>query len=161
MGKVTLIAEPSVDVVRKICQNLRARDRQEIFATKWTDDPEEVVAGVIASGAFRWAALVDGEPVALIGARPRWPGVWSMWAFGTDRWPEVVRTLTKHAKRFMMPALMNAGAVRADCHALAEHTDARRWLERLGATAETELAAWGKNGQSFVCYVWTRKQLEG
>ena len=154
---VELSPEPPRADVEYIVANLRERDRAEIFATKWTTDEAELVEAVLAAGAFQWAAYVNGEPVALIGASPRWPNVWSMWAFGTDKWPLAVRRLTKHAKNFMFPALMNAGAVRADCYALETHEDARRWLKALGAIEEQRLANWGKNGETFVCYCWLRK----
>lgn len=155
---VTLKAEPPREDVEYIIANLRERDRAEIFATKWVDDDHSaLVEAILHAGAFQWAAYLDGEPVAMIGATPRWPGVWSMWAFGTDKWPRVARRLTKHAKRFMFPALMNAGAIRADCYALETHADARRWLTALGAIEEQRLANWGKNGETFVCYCWLRK----
>lgn len=155
---VELRPEPPYEDVLEVARNMRSRDQEEIFATRWLDAPEDLAASVMSSGAFRWGAYVDGKPVAMIGATPRWPKVWSVWAFGTDEWPRAVRTLTKHVKKFMIPALQNAGAVRADAYALSTHKDARRWLTALGAHVETTLANWGKDGQTFVCYCWLRKE---
>lgn len=159
--RVELRAEPPFEDVLVVASNLRARDQEEIFATRWADSPEQLAGDVVKTGAFRWGAYVDGKPVAMIGAAPAWPNVWSVWAFGTDDWPRAVRALTKHVRRFMIPALMKAGAQRAFCYAMASHDDARRWLTALGAVEETTLANWGKNGQTFVCYCWLRKDENG
>lgn len=160
MARVELRAEPPFEDMLYIAQNLRERDREELFATRYGDDPADLARDALMSGAFRWAAYLDGRPVAAIGAFPRWPNVWSAWAYGTDEWPQVVLTLTKHARRFMMPAIYRSGAIRMDAMALSTHHDARRWLASLGAKPETTLANWGKSGQTFVCYVWTRKDTK-
>jgi hypothetical protein len=140
-----------------ITRNLRPRDKEELFATRFGDDPEAFASSIAQTGSFQWGVYLDGVPVAAIGAMPRWPGVWSMWAFGTDDWPKVALTLTRHVRRFMIPALLRAGAHRADAAALATHTDARRWLEAVGAKPENVLDKYGRNGETFVLYVWTRE----
>ena len=156
-ARVELRAEPAYADVLRVAENLRERDREELFATRYGDDPADVARDAVASGAFRWGAYLDGEPVAMIGAFPRWPGVWTAWAYGTDDWPRAVLTVTKHVKRFMLPALYRAGATRVDACAMENHTDARAWLGALGAEPEIVLHKWGKNGQSFINYIWTRE----
>jgi hypothetical protein len=153
---IELRAEPSYDDMLHIAHNLRARDREELFATRYGDDPAGIARDAVHTGAFRWGVYHDGTPIAAVGAMPRWPRVWSAWAYGTDDWPLGVRAVTKHVRNFMLPALYNAGAIRVDALSLASHTDARRWLELLGANAEFTLDNWGKNGETFVSYVWTR-----
>lgn len=157
---VTLKHAPGFSACHRVACNLRERDKKELFATRYGNDPADLARDATRSGDFRWSACVDGVPVALIGAMPRWPGVWSAWAYGTDEWPAVVGTLTRHVRRFMLPALFNAGAHRVDAFALAEHDDARKWLEFLGAEQENTLDKWGKNGETFVCYVWTREKTK-
>lgn len=152
---VTLRSEPTFEEALYVAENLRERDRREIFATRWEDDPNGLALDTVAAGGFSWVASYKDRPVAVIGATPRWPKVWTAWAYGTDEWPRVVRRLTKHVRRFMMPALRNAGAIRVDCIALEEHHDARRWLTALGAQQEKTLASWGRNGETFVGYSWT------
>jgi hypothetical protein len=141
-----------------IASNLRARDREEIFATRYTDDPDDLAKDTFNSGDFQWIAYHRETPVASIGAVPVWPGVWSVWAYGTDDWPKVALTLSKHAVRFMRPGMINAGGRRAQCHALQKHTQARKWLERMGFRAEATLDNFGKNGQTFVLYSWTTQK---
>lgn len=158
--KVELKSEPTFAACHRVACNLRDRDRKELFATSWRNDPAELARDATMTGAFRWAAYLDGTPVALIGAMPRWPGVWSAWAYGTDDWHHVVGALSRHVRRFMLPALFNAGAHRVDAFALAEHEDARKWLSFLGAEQQNTLDKWGKNGETFVCYVWTREKTK-
>jgi hypothetical protein len=158
--KVTLRHNPPLDDFIYVAANMRERDREEIFATRYGNDPVQVARDAKAGGEFAWVAYVDGLPAAAIGALPRWPRVWTVWAYGTDQWDTVVLALTRHVKRFMIPAIFNAGAIRADACALEKHEDARRWLEYLGAVAEKPLDNWGKNGERFVLYCWTRERTK-
>lgn len=158
--KVEIKPEPTFAACHRVACNLRERDKAELFATRWSNSPAELAQTAVHTGAFRWSACLDGTPEALIGAMPRWPGVWSAWAYGTDEWPRVVGALTRHVRRFMLPALFNAGAHRVDAFALEEHEDARKWLSFLGAEENNTLDKWGKNGETFVCYVWTRENTK-
>lgn len=143
-----------------ICCNLRAADREEVFANRWNDDPFALAQDTYNAGDFQWIAWRDGLPVASIGAIPVWPGVWQVWAYGTDDWLKVAVTLTKHVKRFMIPAIENTGAHRAQCFALGSHETARRWLERLGAAPECVLDNYGRHGQTFVLYSWRQRRAQ-
>jgi len=154
-----LEAGPNLETTEYIIQNLRERDKQEIFATRWGDDLEELVQDIQGYGEFQWTAVLDGTPVAIIGACPMWPGVWSVWAFGTEDWPKVVLKLTRHARQAMIPALHEQGAHRAECRALKVHEDACRWLELLGAHKEAELAGFGRQREDFILYVWSRNNV--
>lgn len=149
-------AEPPYEDVLAVAQNLRRRDAEEIFATRYGNDPADLARDTMLTGAFRWGFYLDDKPVAMLGAFPRWPNVWSLWAYGTDDWQKVILAMTKHATRFMKPAMYNAGAKRVDCMVLGTHTDSRTWLEHLGLRPEKTMDNWGKKGETFVCYCWTR-----
>lgn len=145
----------TIDAASYIVEHLRERDRVEIFAQRWDDDEKALVASIMSwAGAMTWAWWRDGRPVSLQGAWPIRPGVWSCWAFGTDEWPRVVLSMTRHSRRFIIPALLRAQFHRAEALALASHTDSRRWIEALGARQESILKAYGRNGEDFVMYRW-------
>lgn len=147
------VTRPAVEY---IIANLRLRDREEIFALRWDNDERALADDLLRfAGAMTWAWWRDGVPVSLQGAWPVRRGVWSCWAFGTDEWPRVVLSMTKHARRFIIPALLRARFHRAEAVALATHTDSRRWLEALGAREEGIRHGFGRNGEDFVSYVWT------
>jgi hypothetical protein len=158
-GRVEIRPAPPYEDVLHVTSNLRERDRQEIFALYFNESPEEVARDAVGCGEFRWGAYLDGEPVAMFGGYPRWPGVWSMWAYGTDKWPHVVRAITRQAVSFIVPAIYHSGAHRMDAFAYAGHTDARQWLQYLGADLEFRLEKWGKNCEDFVCYRMTREGM--
>lgn len=96
----------------------------------------------------------DGAPVAVIGALETWPTVWSVWMFATDRWPEVAVDATRFARRRLAPALLELGLRRAECRSSATHHAAHRWLAHLGARREAEYPDYGRNGETFIGFIW-------
>jgi len=157
---VTLRADPPSYDILYVMQNLRPLDRIEAASTSWSDDPVEWAATLLAAGEFQWVAYRDGIPVAVLGAAPAWPRVWSAWCMGTEDFPHVVRTITKHVKNFMVPALLNAGMVRMTAYAYEDYDATHRWLQFLGGKPEARLENWGKNGETFISYVWLREVAE-
>lgn len=156
---VILARNPSLRVLNYIMVRLREDDLREARATHPSDSPLDWASMLFQAGDFQWVAWHDGEPVASVGAMLRWPGVWSAWCLGTDKFPKVALSVTKHITRVMLPAVRAAGMHRADCFCLADYDKARRWLERMGAREEATLAKWGKNGETFVSYVWLRDEV--
>lgn len=146
--------------IRRVVQNLRPRDREELFALRWNDNEDELVQEIHGyAGAMSVCWTVDGEPVSLQGVAPVRPGVWQVWCFGTLSWNRVLLSMTKHARRFIIPALLRANFHRAQAFALASHTDARKWIEALGGRYEALHPGTGRNGEDFVTYVWTPEDV--
>jgi hypothetical protein len=141
-----------------VARNMREWDAKEIYATRWDDDPVEVVDLCLTLAAgFSWVAGKD-EPIAVIGAWPRYNGVWSVYMFGTDRFPEIGLGMTRFVRQAMIPALVEAGIHRADCQSIEGHTDAHRWLKKQGLHQEGPLLeGFGRNGENFLQFVWLRK----
>ena len=139
-----------------VADRMREWDRREVFATQWDDDAAKLVSNILAGGEFGWVAGVDGLPVAAFGAIPVWNGVWQVWMFATDDWPKVALGVTRFIKKVMIPALEEVGCHRAECRSMDGHDVAHRWLECLGAHKESELPHFGRDGQTFYLYCWTR-----
>jgi hypothetical protein len=152
---VEIIHKPGLPIVHWIARNMREWDRREIFALRWDDDPRGVAESACQSGDTSWAALVDGIPAVAWGALPMWPGVWSMWAFGTDNFPHACLKVTRMIRRVIIPALVSAGARRAQAYSMAGHDDAQRWLESWGAKRESTAPGFGRGGEDFYLYVRT------
>lgn len=144
-------AEPTKAETQHVVANLRDLDREEIEATSW-DLGQNYVHSLQMIRAFQYVAYAGDDPAAIFGAWPHWPGVWNVYAFGTDAFP--ARSLTKFIRRSMIPTLLEMGAHRADCASLDSHHVAHRWLERLGARRESVMPGFGKNGETFIRYVW-------
>ena len=141
--------------VMHICRNMREADRAEIFALRWSDNPMDLAEDTMNVRGPKWVAHVEGVgPVAAYGAAPMWPGVWSLWLYGTPHFQQIGGRLTRHIRRVMIPALTIAGAHRAEARSLSTHTEAHIWLDRLGGRREAVLAGYGKNGEDFVVFSW-------
>jgi hypothetical protein len=140
-----------------VVQNMRQRDRSEVFATRWDDSSESLTDDLIAGGEFAWIAGVPGKPIAAFGAAPVWNGVWAVWMVATDDWPEVALEVTRFIKRVMIQTLKDIGAHRAECRSWEGHPQAHRWLEMLGAKKESEIENFGRNGERFYLYCWTKE----
>ena len=143
------------DGLAQIVRDLRPRDMAEIMAVNWDDDRDAFVSRVLAvSGDMCGIWEFQGVPVACLGVFALWPSVWGAFAFGTPDWPHVVLDMTRHVRRFIIPALLAVGAHRVECRALASHDDARKWLTALGAKQEATLRGFGRAGEDFVLYAW-------
>lgn len=153
-----MILPLNAELVGRVAANMRAKDRAEIYATRFREDPAEVARDclLISRLGFVGASARDGAAIVAIGGAELWPGLWSLWMFATDRWPEVAAAATRTARRILRPALLAAGARRAECRSLASHRDAHRWLRALGARREARIPQFGKNGEDFVAYAWLR-----
>jgi hypothetical protein len=156
MSSAVLVPVPDTSpaAVHHVAANMREWDRKEIFALRWDDDPRSVANDVLRVPGFSWVAFSGDVPAAVIGAAPAWPGVWSVFAFGTDDFSRVALALTKHVRRFMVPALKNQGAHRAQCHSIEGHEDAHRWLKLLGAHTEPMIRGFGRGRENFIPFVW-------
>ena len=150
------IAPLERDAVAFVAQRMRARDREEIFATRWNDDAGAVASETVAFSRFGCVAWSAELPVAVVCAIPMWPAVWSVGMYATDRWPSVAPSVTRWIRRVLIPGLTAAGAHRAECRSLATHDASHRLLERLGAMREAVLSGYGRNREDFFLYVWTR-----
>jgi hypothetical protein len=142
-----------------VAARMRAGDRDEIFATRWDDDPDTIADETMACARFGAVAWHVGEPVAVVCAMPLWPGVWTVAMFATVRWPAVAGAGTRWLRRELMPDVVAAGAHRVECRSLATHVTAHRWLERLGARREALLTDYGRNREAFYLYAWTLSDL--
>lgn len=148
------LARDDFDGILHVARHMREWDRREIFATRWSDEPEGVVASVQAGRGPSWVARYRGEPAAACGIMALWPGVWAPWCFGTDKFPRVARLLTRLGKEAIMPAVRNANGHRLEVKSMDGHTDAHRWLEVcFGAEREATHPGYGRNGETFHTYV--------
>lgn len=151
------LIEPSLPAVHYLVQNMREADRAEITAMGGAEDVDRLAMDVLQRwGAYAFVAMADDYPAAIVGAREMWPGVWSVWAFGTDEFLKVARGLTKFIRRVMIPHLTELGAHRAQAISVDGHWRAHRWLEALGAVQEARLRRYGRNGEDFLVFRWDR-----
>ena len=140
-----------------LVRNMRERDRHEIFCT--TDETEEDLAARIWSLRERGVSFVaytaDGIPAGAFGAYRAYGGVFSLWMFGTDRWPEVRLGVTRFGIKEVIPFLFNnLGMTLGQCNSLADYPEIHKWLKLLGAQEDCVLHRIGKNGEDFRRFIW-------
>jgi hypothetical protein len=155
---VRVIPEPPFADLCFIMANLRDEDRIEASAQAFSDQPEEWASRIHSAGSFQWGVYLNGTPIVSLGASPRWTGNWNAWCLGTADFPRVALTVTKFIARNMVPTITGLPDFRrADTLALATDFRTHRWLMALGALFEGPLANWGKNGETFLSFVWLRE----
>lgn len=143
-----------------IIENLRPEDRREIEAVRGTPIDATRMAVELSrltimgdTGWIFWNRT-SGAPVAALGAYPMTAACAGCWAFGTQEWPYIVRTVTKHIRMIMIPRLLATGFHRAECRALASREDTRRWLTGFGWRAEAVLSEFGIRREDFTLFAW-------
>lgn len=138
-----------------IAANLRPEDHAEIDCQcdGWT--PFALAAHALHG--FAYVVELDGNPEAAFGAAEQRAGLWTAWSWGTDRMRRCVPRITQFFYAALGPQVAARGAHRVEARALASNELALRWLRRLGATARCRLPAYGKNGEDFILFDWTRE----
>jgi RimJ/RimL family protein N-acetyltransferase len=146
------------ELILPVARNMREWDKREIYATRFTDDPELLAKEVEFMGKeVGWVAGLGDQPIAAFGCFLMWPGVWSMWLFATDDFGRIGISMTKLIVRSIVPMLFEGGAHRLEARSMDGHVDAQRWLEVIGARREGgPLKGYGRAGQDFHVYTWGR-----
>lgn len=144
------------ETVLAVCLHLRERDHEEIYGLRWEDNPFVVMNEVMAQKDFAWVAWYENRPVAVFGGAPIHPGVWQMFAFGTDEFDTIARPLTRFAIKTVIPQVFAMGGRRLQCDSHEKHTGAHRWLRRLGATQESVRKGYGRDGADYLHFVLSR-----
>lgn len=152
----------AVHYVAPVFERMRADDRRELEATAQDGELAHLPARTVSACRFGLVAGMSApydtvDPVAVVSAAELWPGVWQVGMVATDRWPEVAKDTARWIRRALIPALVSAGAHRAQAYALADRVATRRWLEWLGAAPEAQLRGFGRNREDFVLYTWNRE----
>ncbi|RWE54941.1 MAG: hypothetical protein EOS67_22495 [Mesorhizobium sp.] len=138
-----------------IAANLRAEDRAEIDCQ--LDHWSPALLALTALQGFAYVAEFDGNPEAGFGAAEQRGGLWIAWSWGTRRMKRCVPEITQFFHAVLGPEVAARGAFRVEARALAENELALRWLARLGATQRCRLPGYGRNGETFILFDWTRE----
>ncbi|RWB24667.1 hypothetical protein [Mesorhizobium sp.] len=138
-----------------IAANLRPEDWAEIDCQ--FDEWSPALLALTALQGFAYVAELDGNPEAGFGAAEQRGGLWIAWSWGTRRMRRCVPGITEFVHAVLGPKVAARGAWRVEARALAANELALRWLGRLGATERCRLPGYGRNGEDFLLYDWTRE----
>jgi hypothetical protein len=138
-----------------VASHMRASDRAEVEAQ--IDEWSAAHVAALSLRDYAYVVELDGNPEAAFGCGQVRRGYWCAWSWGSDRLAKCLPVMIRFITEELQPAVYEAGALRVEARALASHKQARRFLERIGGQFCCELPAYGKNGEDFVMYQWTRK----
>lgn len=150
------IGPATIRDVSYILANLDPADAEEIGCQV----PEGAMPGELAAGCVRFGssfvAYLNGVPAMAFGSSPLTAvgNVRSAWAFGTRRSRVCMRSVMRFCRDEFVPSFLSFGVTRVEARSISTHAVAHRWLEAVGAEREATIAAYGKNGEDFVLYVW-------
>lgn len=135
---------------------MRPSDYEEVEAQVDDFDPALIAAWALRDQAY--CVEIDGNPEAGFGAGLMRSGYFVAWSWGSRRMWRCVPHITRFVRDVMVPTIYEAGGWRVEARALASNEQACRWLERMGAERQGLLENFGKNGEDFILYQWTRNR---
>lgn len=138
-----------------IAANLRPEDYAEVDCQLDLWSPATLALTALQGMAY--VCEVDGNPEAAFGAGEVRSGLWVAWSWGTKRMRRCVPRITQFFYEVLGPDVASRGAHRVEARAMAGNDLAVRWLNRLGATERCTLPGYGKNGEDFILFDWTRE----
>lgn len=148
--------------VSYIAANLRDGDREEISCQVPEGLGSAVIAAYSLSGGQAWVAFYRGQPAMAFGVTYMTEYALSGWAYGTKNAERVIPAVTRFVWSTLARGWAMAGIRRIEARTLETHTSAHRWLEAAGAVKESpEPYEWGRDGERFYTYAWTRQSLKG
>lgn len=146
-----------------ILDHLRAGDAHELRAATSVDEPAELLDYYMSVIPHQAVFHVVSEcrnspPIAMIGVTTTSPGLGEAHMVATDDFPKVGLELTRWVRDFMMPHL-GENFRRVECRAMKKNTRACQWLRYLKAREECELPDFGANGEVFIQFAWSGKDV--
>lgn len=153
------VYKASIPLVWDIAYRMREIDYQEISATSFAKDRREL-ADNMSVGASRVPSMyvcMGDDPIAVVGWSMVRPGVGLVGMFATDDFRKIATGVNKFITHELMQDINKCNLHRLECFSLGIHTEAHSWLEWLGLSKEAELESYGRNGEKFVSFAWTRK----
>ncbi|WP_398469638.1 hypothetical protein [Tardiphaga sp.] len=138
-----------------VAAHMRAADRAEVECQM--DEWSATVVAAVSLRDFAFTVDLNGNPEAAFGAGQVRQGYWLAWSWGTHRLMRCLPTMIQFITEQLQPAVYAAGALRVEARALKSHTQACAFLRRIGGHHRCDLPAYGKGGEDFVLFDWTRE----
>lgn len=141
-----------------LAHSLRARDRQELEATRGDINPDQLAVEAYASPLKYVATGRQGFPVLCVGARPLHEGAVQLWGFGSDAYREGAREMTIFIKTVMIPDLTSSGVHRGQCIVHPANRASQRWLRALGFVQEAVLRGFSTSRKEMLLFAWVEDE---
>lgn len=144
-----------------VAANMREVDRAEIFCQLAPDARSETLAYMsLNGGGQQWCAWLEGEPIACWGWSQLTYAGGILWAWGTNDFVKAVPAITNAAINELVPMFDEAGMQYLEARSMVGHDEAHRWLKLLGGVPSCTLPTYGRNGEDFVLFTWSRARWD-
>lgn len=146
--------------VRYVAERMRESDFREFSAVSFARDRRqlaELMTKIYGEHPGGICAYSGDEPVAVGAMVEGRPNVVTLMFFATDALNEIAIPLTRFIRNNLFPRYREEGIHRIECISIDGHTAAHRWIRLLGLERETgPMLGYGKNGETFFQFAWTR-----
>lgn len=144
-----------------VCANLRPADHEEAFC-QLPDGTKthELAYALLMSGDNYVVERRPREPVAFYGVAPINAATYSIWAIGTKDFTRAVPAMQRHIVQHVAPMLLERGVRTLEARAMESHLSAHQWIHQTGGRVSGEPFEYGKNGEKFVLFRWTKDALQ-
>jgi hypothetical protein len=146
-----------------IAANMREHDKREIYCQLSHESPQQLAYELLhVSPRIAYTAQIDGAPAIAYGLVEYRPGYGELWAFGIDRLMYgAIRDVTDHINGELHDMLVaDKRLQRIECRSMADHRRAHRWIEQIDLSRVCDLPCWGKNGEDFILFARTRREID-
>jgi hypothetical protein len=154
-----IVFKANLPMVWDVAYRMREKDYDEISAISFAKDRKELADGLSVACCKTPAMYVCSEerPIVVIGwSMPR-PNIAQIGMFATDEYTKIASGINRFVVREMFQDINRYNIHRLECFSLGSHAQAHSWLEWLGLKKEADLEGYGRNGEKFVSFAWTRK----
>jgi hypothetical protein len=152
--------------VRDMCwiaAHMRPNDWREISALIGDVPRRDAALMMLASsrrphgGVYAWQVEEDGQPIAAWGFSYVYEHVASAWSYGTSRMCRAIVPITGWSQIYLPQLFEAEKQQRVEVRTIEDHDISHKWLRRVGAELECVLPCYGRHGETFHQYVWTRE----
>lgn len=149
----------TLPLVWDVAYRMREADYDELSATSFARNRNELAdsLAVPISRVKTMYVCLETEPTVVVGWSMTRPGVAQIGMFATDNFRKIAAGVNRFITREMFQDINRCNIHRMECFSLGTHAEAHSWLEWLGLSKEAELESYGRNGEKFVSFAWTRK----
>lgn len=159
MSSPEIYLHPSYSQILSVARDMREWDAAEIYPMLRSKTPEDLAAMSLA--ATITGIVRTDHPIICFGFNEAGPKFYNAFMFATDEYRDGILTLTRFARREMIPFLFEElGANRIEARSMLGHTSAQAWMRTLGAIDECEIIDRGENRETYIVFSITRTAYE-
>jgi len=151
-----LIRPATLRDISYVTANLAPADKREVMCQVPDGSKTYELAHALLYSGDAFCAFVGDLPVAAFGTSPITVACYSVWMLGTKHARRVVPAITRELTGGHALDLLDRGVQSLEARSIVGHDEAHRWMIRCGAVRVDPAYPFGKNGELFYTFRWTR-----